>query len=349
MNKFIILTATITSSFFILGCNKNNNSNNTTNKDTNSINQEIGIAQHIHKPKTYETTADGLNYFDRYKAYYSNEFYKKNYLNLGKWSNLKKYSSNQIFKDYQDNEVGANLKYATPFSITGKARSFSSGIGDMPSIHFDVGNHFNGVTAIFSKNQSQFIGKLKKGESIELWCTHSKDFGSSAVLHNCLTPEEIQITKNEKLSSDLNLFLQGNNPSPYIPNEILYAIIMNEKKHPFISCKNNDDECFYNETLDNPKTKKQLTFETSLIELYAVAKVAHLTKTIYGDDLLKKMYLGDQTDFKSAKDAEEFIKFKDNPLQPYKQLIESNKETYQNSKVLQKMELEKSKIENFQY
>lgn len=240
MNKFIISTAAITSSFFILGCNKNNN-NNTINKDTNSINKEIAIEQHIQKPKTYEITADGLYYFDRYKTYYSNEFYKKNYLNLGKWSNLKKYSSNQIFKDYQDNEVGANLKYSTPFSITGKARSFSSGIGDTPSIHFDVGNHFNGVTAIFAKNQSQFIGKLKKGENIELWCTHSKDFGSSAVLQNCLTPEEIKITKNEKLSSDLNLFLQGDNPSHHIPNEILYAIIMNERKYPFISCKNNDD------------------------------------------------------------------------------------------------------------
>jgi len=118
---------------------------------------------------------------------------------------------------------------------------------------------------------------------------------------------------------------------------------MNERKYPFISCKNNDDECFYNDTLDNPKTKKQLTFETSLIELYALAKVVHLTKTIYGDDLLKKMYLHGQTDFKSAKDAEEFIKLKDNPLQIYKQLLEINKETYKNSKVLQKMELENQK------
>jgi len=89
MNKFIIFTVAITSSFFILGCNKNNNSSNTENKDTNSINQGVGIEQHIQKPTIYETTADGLDYFNRYKAYYSNEFYNKNYLNLGKWSNLK--------------------------------------------------------------------------------------------------------------------------------------------------------------------------------------------------------------------------------------------------------------------
>lgn len=61
------------------------------------------------------------------------------------------------------------------------------------------------------------------------------------------------------------------------------------------------------------------------------------------------MYLEGQTDFKSTKDAEEFIKLKDNPLQNYKQLIEINKETYKNSKVLQIMEFEKSKIEQFQY
>lgn len=366
MNKYKVSIATITSSLLILGCNQNDNGrteykdmsasnhpiecNDRSASDCKTINQKNSLEQQKYEPRRYELTADGFEYFNKNKSYYANEFHKKKYLDYGKWNNLEKYTSAQIYKYYQDNEVGANLKFSTPFAIIGKVRSFSSGIGDTPSIHFDVGNHFNGVTAIFSTDQSNYIGKLKKGESIELWCTQSKDFGSSAILQNCITPEEIQNFKNEKLSSDLKLFLQGKNPNHHIWNEILYAIILNEKKHPFISCKNKNNECIYDEILDqNPKTAKQLKFEKSLIELYAVAKVMFLAKTMYGNDFLKKSFLANQKEFISAKDLEELIKATDDPLQHYKKLIEINEEKYKSSKVLQQMNSEIINIEQFKY
>lgn len=366
MNKYKIATITIASTLFVLGCNKSppdnketietgsdNHSidcNSTSNRHCNPNNQQIIIENHKNEQKNYELTSVGLDFFERFKNHYSNEFYKNNYLDYGKLGNLKKYTSIQIHRDYQENEVGANLKYETPFSITGKIRSFSSGIADTPSIHFDVGHDFNGVTAIFKKNQTQFIAKLKKWENIELWCTHSKDFGSSAILHNCITPEEIQNIKNEKISSELNLFLQGKNPNHHILNELFYSIILNERKHPFISCENNIPECIINDINETEnKTKQQLKFESSLVKSYALAKVIFLTKKMYGSDFLKKYYLDGHKEFQSTKDLEEFVNSTNDPLRDYRELVASNEEKYKNSKVLQKMKSEHNNIEQFKY
>lgn len=257
--------------------------------------QTVKIENPVYAPKIYQLTDVAANFLDQHKEYFANRLFEDGHLDIAKWNNIKTYEDKSVHRDFSENEVGANLKYSEPFSMKGTARKFSSGIRDVPSITFNVGNAFESVIARFEPEQAIYVAKLKKGEPFEIWCTKAEDFMSSAILSGCITPAEIKDLKINTFASSFVRFLDGKNPDINIAQHSFFNVLNNERRLPFSLCPKNMDECTENDINKNLKNKNpHLYEELELAQSYYIGKFSYILKSIYGDKFILSLVADDK-------------------------------------------------------
>lgn len=276
--------------FSSASCSKYNEEKNHNNSDLKNKNH-VEEKKSAEKKYFYSISKNSLDYYEKNKEYYIQELFKSKDVSFGGWEFAKKHTANEIFFDFKENEVGANIKYKSPFIVTGKINGFSSGIGDIPYIRIQTDTPSQEISARFKKEQAKDVGALRKGQIIEIWCEKAVDFMNSAVLGDCVPPQEIAIFKKIKLDEQIKKFISGENENFSIANIIFSDIVSEDKEYNFKYCINNNERCTL-EYVDRKKYKnnKELESEINLVQHYYLNKFLIIVKNLYGEDFQKKFY-----------------------------------------------------------
>lgn len=97
-------------------------------------------------------------------------------------------TADELLKGYKENELAGDQKFKDKtLIVTGKIETIESGIADMPFILLKAGGdmEFNKPQAMFSKDDTPMLAKLKKGQDIKLQCVGAGEMGGSPILKDC--------------------------------------------------------------------------------------------------------------------------------------------------------------------
>lgn len=250
---------------------------------------------------------------------------------------LKTYTDKSIRKDFDENEVGANLKYSKPFAVKGVIKEFRSGVGNIPSIIFNVGGAFDMVVARFEPGQVLYIADMKKGKSVELWCSAASDYGSAAILRGCLTPKEIDNLKEASFDDNFKKLISGEEFNLEFTSSILYPVLESERIFPFSLCPKNRGECTFDDIDGRSEKKyKDLYEEVQVINYYYLGKLVFLVKNMYGDEDALRLTSGER-------------RIVDDPGILFKDFYEKGKEKNKDSKIFKIIENNYQEMINFKY
>ena len=101
-----------------------------------------------------------------------------------------KVTAEQIFVDYDENEIAADDKYKEKIiQISGKVLSISGGIiGDYsdPYITLDSNKMLGNVNCSFDSSHKSDLAKLKKGETTTVKCIGTGKMGYVVFMKNCM-------------------------------------------------------------------------------------------------------------------------------------------------------------------
>ena len=94
-------------------------------------------------------------------------------------------SANQLYREYQNNEVAADIKYKGKIVlVSGTIHDISKDILGKPFIVIGGSGFFDGAQCSFTRNQESVLGRLSKGQHVKIKGKVSGKFGHVQV-ENC--------------------------------------------------------------------------------------------------------------------------------------------------------------------
>ena len=95
-------------------------------------------------------------------------------------------SANQLYEEYESNEVAADAKYKGKIVIvSGKIQDIGKDITDEPYIVIGGEGFLDGVRCSFAKSQEPSIASLSKGQNVKVKGEVSRKGISKVLLRNC--------------------------------------------------------------------------------------------------------------------------------------------------------------------
>lgn len=97
-------------------------------------------------------------------------------------------SANTIQRDYEKNEINADLKYKNKdLIVNGKIKSIKKDVYNNPYLELYGGtNQFLSPNANFNDKYINWLSSLKRNQKVKIVCLSSKLFGGSVYLEDCI-------------------------------------------------------------------------------------------------------------------------------------------------------------------
>ena len=158
-----------------------------------------------------------------------------------------KVTSAQYSKDFNDNEIAADKKYAgKKVLITGKIDSINKDIVGSGYLSLKTGGQLDfGMHARLSLVGYEDAAALKKGETVYVVCDPDTKIGPISVAKNC-TMLEAYLNNGGRLARYVNAVLTGKKAPENVLEAISFAYVLGEMLPDDSSCysvKANRDKC----------------------------------------------------------------------------------------------------------
>jgi hypothetical protein len=141
------------------------------------------------------------------------------------------YPAQEIFDDYDANQVAADVKYLDKKVVVhGKIGSINSGLGNTPYVVFKIKSGFGGPQAHFSKENIPDVAKLKKGETVSLLCVASGAVVGTPMLKRCQPEEPLRSSLMSLAQNNVWAALTGKQAPKYASRIAILTLASDEQK-----------------------------------------------------------------------------------------------------------------------